>query len=81
MSNTDGGPAFPVVESDLLRGTRVSGGMSLRDYFAGQAVANLLSFPPPESMNVGDYWEFSHVADESYKIADAMLKARGDVIK
>ncbi|KAF0131121.1 MAG: hypothetical protein FD152_2053 [Xanthobacteraceae bacterium] len=46
-------------------------GMSLRDWFAGQAVAGLLSDPNVTSAPA----EFAGAA---YIIADAMLAARGD---
>jgi hypothetical protein len=41
MSIKDGGPAFPYQESDARRS--IQNGMTLRDYFAGQAPE------PPES--------------------------------
>lgn len=60
----DGGPAFPVpgiAESTL--------GMSLRDWFAGQALAGLMAGREPG----GSFRDF---ADDSYSYADAMLEAR-----
>ena len=66
MSDKDGGPAFPSTISD--DGLHV-GGMSLRDYFAAKAMQGLMASPAdPESMEVAAKW--------SYKLADAMLKAR-----
>ena len=73
MSTTDndGGPAFPVMWQD--RGGMVAvPGMTLRDWFAGQALVGLLS---------GQYKEQSHhnlteIPAEAYLIADAMLEAR-----
>ena len=44
--------------------------MKLRDFFAGMALQGLLT-----AELVGDYSN-EHVADISYRIADAMLKAR-----
>ena len=38
----DGGPAFPIPESDYEDGRT---GMTLRDYFAGQALAGILAGP------------------------------------
>lgn len=56
----DGGPAFPGP-------TCFTTGMTLRDYFAGQALAGIMSR--------FDY--FPNVAsDAAYSIADAMLKQR-----
>mgnify|MGYP006935522009 CR=1 FL=1 len=67
-------PAFPRPELVLSEGKRKfmtsfnQPGMTLRDYFAGQALVGLLSHP-----NLKDDIKF---AATSYKIADAMLKAR-----
>lgn len=44
--------------------------MKLRDYFAAQAMQGLLT-----AEIVGEYTN-EHVAEISYRIADAMLKAR-----
>lgn len=67
----DGGHAFPMA-SDLLGHTP---GMSLRDWFAGQALASLLAdydsrhgIPPYDFMR--------HCAAAAYKVADAMIAAR-----
>jgi hypothetical protein len=64
----DGRPAFPFVETDPLCGTRIHPGMTLRDWFAGQALAGLSSEVIASS--------FSSIASLSYKTADAMLLAR-----
>ena len=63
----DGGPAFPSDRFGEL-------GMSLRDWFAGQALAGLCISRPER----GHIWQrFSDDASElCYMIADAMLKAR-----
>lgn len=61
----DGGPAFPNTGNsnwDL----RPEAGMSLRDWFAGQALA---SFNSAYRGPIGD-------AERAYHIADAMLAAR-----
>lgn len=63
-ARNDGGPAFPV---ELLTGK--SDGMSLRDYFAGQAIIGLV-------INSG-----RNNADDAcvaYQVADAMLAARAN---
>ncbi len=75
----DGGPAFPVIAENGLG--HVSDGMSLRDWFAGQALtsAKELLFSTqggaitgwPESVNVA-----AEIASRAYLIADAMLVAR-----
>lgn len=72
----DGGPAFPpseaythALEHADVSSARLMQGMSLRDWFAGQALAGLLSLNGP------DFHDplFACVA---YQIADAMLRAR-----
>lgn len=67
----DGGPAFPRTGDE---GGGWQNGMSLRDWFAGQALAGYMASLREA---VGD-----HVArvgaEESYRIADAMLMARKD---
>ena len=70
MAN-DGGPAFPrracVVESIVDWGTA---GMSLRDWFAGQALVGLVA------NTEACYSVLDKVAIYAYRCADAMLKAR-----
>lgn len=58
----DGGAAFPLLG--------FADGMSLRDYFAGQALEILLKH------GTEAFPQFKNVADECYRFADAMLKAR-----
>jgi hypothetical protein len=62
----DGGPAFPVVASNGLG--HVADGMSLRDWFAGMALASLA-----HPQDVGNPDSSSVYA---YKIPDAMLAER-----
>jgi hypothetical protein len=71
----DGGPAFPKALDpypNTAGTTRNAGapGMSLRDWFAGQALANYVAADnePPLS--------FIQVATDCFQIADAMLAAR-----
>ena len=73
MKNT-GGAAFPNqhVHPDTfskLPGWKGSSGMTLRDYFAGQALAG---------RNARDsiYATWKHMAMDCYEIADAMLDER-----
>lgn len=69
----DGGPAFPdfVTENETIWGTQYHG-MSLRDWFAGQALAGInLSLH-----DVDVAWMKQHGAKRVYDIADAMLAAR-----
>lgn len=74
MSTTeDGGPAFPKSDPHT-HGTR---GMSLRDYFAGQALQGLLADTEfkPSIKDGGE--DFKTIAARSaYSYADAMIRAR-----
>jgi len=68
MSNTNnGGPAFPV--ADLSKNQ--CPGMSLRDYFAGKAMQ-------AEILNCNNQSPDEGIAKWAYKMADAMLDARGE---
>ena len=81
----DGGPAFPVPndvrEIDDGTGT-IQAGMTLRDWFAGQALVGILSNhefllyidkrkPVVPTIDIA--------TDNAYAIADSMLKASGRV--
>ena len=77
MAKPDGGPAFPSAVAigpagDVYEG--VDGGMTLRDWFAGQALAGLLANPSREE--AGTRPAEAHYAAASYLIADAMLAER-----
>ncbi len=75
--NNDGGPAFPYTPfgADVAAGQGTSG-MTLRDWFAGQAMAALL--------NTEWYRDDSRtckqmgppLAADAYELADSMLAAR-----
>lgn len=74
----DGGPAFPVpmftreADGQPMSATEYGlGGMTLRDWFAGQALVGLLA----GRGSAGD--KAPNWANGSYAIADAMLEARG----
>jgi len=63
--------AYPYMHKHPTSGqTTISDGMDLRDYFAGQALAGLLT-----AEIVGEYSN-EHVAGIAYLIADAMMKQR-----
>jgi hypothetical protein len=70
----DGGPTFPRIDvieraengNSYIHSTN---GMSLRDYFAGQALAGLLA-------STRDYLPISGFAKVSYAYADAMIARR-----
>lgn len=62
----NGGPAFPVP------GYNQPEGMTLRDYFAAQSIAGI---------NPGRLCkdsEIQSIANQAYKLADAMLAARNE---
>ena len=70
MSNTNtGGPAFAQQLESNRDGYAVTGGMTLRDYFAAKAMQGDL---------VGGVHreDFRITAKRAYEMADAMLKAR-----
>ena len=75
----NGGPAFPFGQVSEATGQPINGffapGMTLRDWFAGQALAGLMaSAPMPEHPA---YWDWlSGVAVTPFRIADAMIEAR-----
>lgn len=62
------GPAFPV-QALASPGSEVAWGMSIRDWFAGQALAGIMS---SDGRPDGDQAK----ADWAYAMADAMLRAR-----
>jgi len=80
----DGGPAFPV-PGDAEAYAPNQFGMSLRDYFAGQALAGLMTTSVQRDKVEKLLAEFGGgvtlldiYASRSYQAADAMLKARGE---
>ena len=69
MSAKDGGPAFPVVSKDIgyhAEIKQLATGMSLRDYFAAQALGALCGWGPDKQK----------LARGCYEFADAMLQER-----
>ena len=68
----DGGPAFPQIV-DMVDFQFTSGGMTLRDWFAGQALAGFIA--SGTFSNAGTGFE-SFIAGHAYNVADAMLEAR-----
>ena len=61
MNKETGGPAFPVPQYG-------ANGMTLRDYFAAKAMAADIAT---------SYHSVNDIAELAYKMADAMLEARG----
>lgn len=75
----NGGPAFPVVAEQSLNGISPSPGMSIRDFFAAAAMQGWLASFSDECPHPAKNGEGAmNVAKMSYKMADAMLKARED---
>jgi hypothetical protein len=75
----DGKSAFPVFDSTVTRADYecVDVGMSLRDWFAGQALKVILpSAPDPESLEVLSNMA-SALAKAAYIVADAMIIQSG----
>ena len=64
--------AFPV---QFLNGKSQSG-MTLRDYFAGQALAGNLEQGIENDMLSGWWHAPEDIADRAYEIADAMIERR-----
>ena len=67
----DGGPAFPFQCQGPTTAPEIYYGMSLRDWFAGQALAGILA-ADSSTQSIG----FVEAADLALGYADAMLKAR-----
>jgi hypothetical protein len=71
----DGGQAFPGI--DIVCGDNALGckGMSLRDWFAGQALTGIVYSLKSSGITERD---IPKMATDCYFVADAMLKARGE---
>lgn len=73
MSTPNGGPAFPYAfqheDDNRFQSQGVSLGMTLRDYFAGQALA---AMTPEYIAEYPNKW----TARNCYELADAMLAER-----
>ena len=78
MAKNDGGPAFPQVANwDRLVGTfDVHGGMTLRDYFAGQALIAVGAAAANANHPGFTAEHFRPMARAAYALADEMLRAR-----
>ena len=77
----DGGSAFPYEEIDRSIKDAPSrrfghSGMSLRDYFAAQALATAVNQAAHAAVEQGKAVDSKSVAVMAYDIADAMLEAR-----
>ena len=66
-------PAFPV-EMIYTQENEKFNGMTLRDYFAAKAMQGFCTTVDVSDPDYHELWE--PIAQESYEIADAMLRAR-----
>lgn len=71
----NGGPAFPCPVGHIK--CEHPEGMTLRDYFAAQALPTCISNTTPEDVQKFGSKVYPMVAETAYAFADAMLKARG----
>ena len=79
MNDTNtGGQAFPCLERGGNGLDLTDGGMTLRDYFAAKAIPSFYKDYAECARNTGweEDWQMG-IALDAYKLADAMLKARG----
>ena len=67
LDEKEGGPAFPVPENVCI-----NSGMTLRDWFAGQALAGICADPVTD----GGTWKA--IATMAYLAADTMLQIRSE---
>jgi hypothetical protein len=66
----DGGAAFPTIANNYHESTD---GMSLRDYFAGQALMGFCSMGTKD----GEWtWDLDSAPNRAYELADRMLAER-----
>jgi hypothetical protein len=81
----DGGPAYPIPWHQMSDGTSAPAepkGMTLRDWFAGQALAGLLANP----LHLRGYPDasdpelFKDTAEAAYEAADALIRDRRTVL-
>lgn len=79
MSSKTGGPAFPHLRRHVSGDTYepiAEGGMTLRDYFAAKAMQSFAKEFFNNEARMRDWLADS--AKDAYRIADAMLKAKGE---
>lgn len=70
MTNTENPPAFPRTGEGFGNPLYDTPGMSLRDWFAGQALAGMVAG------SVGLEITTEQFGEQTYRLADAMLAAR-----
>ena len=67
MSTNTGGPAFPQCSYNMKGGYDITGGMTLRDYFAAKAMQALIEKYDESPVEI---------SLEAYEFADAMIAVR-----
>ena len=72
MDTKNGGPAFPFLPTQDRHAT--TPGMTLRDYFAAKAMQALIE----DGLKRDGSATVPNVAKDAYRMADAMLAARGE---
>lgn len=77
-ASTDGWPAFPTPGFQAKHGypSPPQPGMSLRDYFAGQAASAYAVQLWESGETENKVWAYEVVAKSAYSLADAMLAER-----
>ncbi len=75
---SDGGPAFPSEGEGFGNRNHWTPGMTLRDWFAGQALVGMLAYSHvnPQRGNYHENCLVEGVAEDAYRYADAMLAER-----
>lgn len=76
MSNEHNPPAFPLPEYREYTRSEAAEGMSLRDYFAGKALAGITMYERRNGYPEPGNPEIKYAAEAAYAYADAMLEAR-----
>ncbi|GAB3400970.1 hypothetical protein GCM10027361_00570 [Erwinia aphidicola] len=69
---------FPTTESNWLNENVRTEGMLMRDYFAAKAIQGWLASYGPDMPHPAQNGSDIDAARNAYKLADAMLKARGE---
>jgi hypothetical protein len=76
VNGKGGGPAFPNLDCNSYGLTAIQGGMSLRDYFAGQSLQAVVAEYVLRNPGIGTDHLPRNCAAHAYRIADAMLAER-----
>lgn len=69
----DGGSAFPIPNSDLIRSYAPTPGMSLRDWYAGMAINSIILGNTEFCKLGGKAPSMGSIAGDCYAVADALI--------